>query len=403
MKEFLLILLTIPLITGVIGWVTNWAAVKMIFYPLKYIGIGPIGWQSIVAKQSTKFAMGVADVVDQNLLKGNEIAERINPADLNAVLGPRLDQDIRALAAEVGEIVAPGAWGKMAAPMQAMVVAQVKQKTQEITERVFEKAQPLVTRALDLPKLIFESLSGDNIGRMIRLTKYIGRNEFRFIEIYGGVFGFLIGLAQVGLWSLMQKWWLMPVVGAIVGLVTNWLAIQMIFRPQEPTKYFGLFTYQGLFPKRQADIAADYGKIASEEILTAGRLMELVIASPEVKQIAELIESTISETIDGEWQQAKAMMPVEVSDAQIAQAKAAIAANLINTFVKVRPELEAFLDQKLDVGETIKERMAAMPKDKFEQVLRGVFEEDEITLIVVGGVLGLAVGCLQAFLVLAIS
>ena len=46
-------------------------------------------------------------------------------------------------------------------------------------------------------------------------------------------------------------------VGAAVGLITNYLAILMIFKPQQPTRYLGVVTYQGMFAKRQNDIARD--------------------------------------------------------------------------------------------------------------------------------------------------
>ena len=51
----------------------------------------------------------------------------------------------------------------------------------------------------------------------------------------------------------------------------------------------------------------------------------------------------------------------------------------------------------------IEDKMAALDKDRFERILRGIFEEDEIILILVGGVLGAGVGFLQALLVLAVQ
>jgi uncharacterized membrane protein YheB (UPF0754 family) len=44
-----------------------------------------------------------------------------------------------------------------------------------------------------------------------------------------------------------------------------------------------------------------------------------------------------------------------------------------------------------------------MSKMEFEEILRGIFEEDERTLIGVGGVLGAAIGTLQAGIVLSLG
>ena len=43
-----------------------------------------------------------------------------------------------------------------------------------------------------------------------------------------------------------------------------------------------------------------------------------------------------------------------------------------------------------------------MDKADFERLLRGIFEEDEWILVVIGGVLGGLVGLLQAAVVLAL-
>ena len=68
----------------------------------------------------------------------------------------------------------------------------------------------------------------------------------------------------------------------------------------------------------------------------------------------------------------------------------------------IQPQLEEYLDRTLDVGNTIESKLAALSKPEFERILRGLFEKDEVILIVIGGVLGGAVGCLQALLVLAL-
>ena len=295
MPEIVLLLLTIPTVTALIGWITNWAAVKMIFHPEKFIGIGPVGWQGILTRQAPKFAQNVANMVTENFLTAEQMVNSVDPKQVEKLLGDKLDDSTKKLVEECGEIVAPGAWPNLPEPMQAMVLAQIKLKTQEMVTLVFDKVKPLLMKALDLHAIIIRSLTGENVQVMVRLTKYIGRKEFKFIEYYGGVFGGLIGLAQVALWSVLQRWWLMPIVGAIVGLVTNWLAIQMIFRPKEPTKYFGLVTYQGLFPKRQSQIAQDYGVIAAREILTPKALIDYIMESEAGQKLGLAVVEAISE------------------------------------------------------------------------------------------------------------
>lgn len=69
----------------------------------------------------------------------------------------------------------------------------------------------------------------------------------------GFFFGFLLGVVQMFVWLLYDKPWTLPAGGAVVGYITNWLAIKLIFEPVDPVK-LGPFVLQGLFLKRQDEV-----------------------------------------------------------------------------------------------------------------------------------------------------
>ncbi|MCG8418325.1 MAG: DUF445 family protein [Proteobacteria bacterium] len=400
MTDVILLFLTVPVITALIGWGTNWAAVKMIFHPIEFTGMGPLGWQGILYKQSHKFATNVADMATKNLLTARELMSRFDLDEIEQLFAETFDAEVEQLCREAAEIIQPGAWDNLPDHVTAVVVAQVKARTRSIARELFVDIETQAEEFVDLHELVYTQLSGANVGRLAEFTMQIGRKEFKFIEYYGGVFGFIIGLAQITVWTIMQKWWLMPVVGIMVGLVTNWLAIQMIFRPQEPKKYFGLVTYQGLFAKRQPEIAADYGRVAGEELLTPKNLIEFVTRGPNGPRLALLVTQTLSARIDEEWKKIQPMVPVPVSEDDLAKIKGAIVTRIMQIAPTIQSKLETYLTGKLGVRETVENRLATLPKHDFERVLRGIFEEDEITLILVGGFLGGCVGVAQGMLVL---
>ena len=403
MSHLVYLFLTVPVITALIGWVTNWAAVKMIFHPVTFLGVGPLGWQGILYKQGHKFATNVADMSTKNLVSAEELVKRLDLDEIDRMFAATFDEEVAELCQKGAEILQPGAWERLPEHVKTLIVTQVKDRTRQISRELFVEIEKNANELIDLHTLVYQQLSGANVGRLAEFTKQIGHREFKFIEYYGGVFGFLIGLAQIGIYHYMEKWWLMPVIGVIVGLVTNWLAIEMIFRPHERKRYLGLFPYQGLFPKRQGEIAADYGRVAGDELLTPHNLIEFLTRGPGSAQLLELVTQTLSERIDEEWKKVQPMVPIQVTDDKLAQVKAAVASHLGNTAPKIRPRLEDYLGRQMGVRETVENRLASLPKPDFERILRGIFEEDEITLIVVGGVLGGLVGIGQAALVLAIS
>ena len=139
MSGILLLLLTIPVITALIGWVTNWAAVKMIFHPERFVGIGPIGWQAILTRRSHKFATGVADMAADNLISAREIAQRLDPAEMEKLFAETLDSETERVCKEAADVIQPGAWDELPEPARAMIVAQVRADNIP-SQRAFEKS-----------------------------------------------------------------------------------------------------------------------------------------------------------------------------------------------------------------------------------------------------------------------
>lgn len=404
MPQWLLLLFAVPTVTALIGWVTNWAAVKMVFYPAKFVGVGPVGWQGIMYRQGHKFAGSVADMVDNNLIDVDEILARIDADEVGKIVAQHLDPAIPAVCdAIVSEVAEPGTWSMLSSGIQTTIEGIVGEQARSISADVLAELQEEASGLIDVHSIVYTQLSGENLDRMARMTKRIGHREFKFIEYYGGFFGFLIGLLQVGAWQLFERWWLMPIAGVLVGIATNWLALQMIFRPQQPTKYlFGLVTYQGLFAKRQAEIAHDYAEMAAGEILTPGIILSSVLETEEAQAFLFRLLATASAQIRAELDKYQPMIPLGITDDMFERGQAVLLAELAVVGATARPDVESYAETTMQAKSTMQAKLASMSKDEFETVLRGIFKEDEVTLILVGGFLGGLVGLFQGYLVTAL-
>jgi len=65
--------------------------------------------------------------------------------------------------------------------------------------------------------------------------------------------------------EFFKAWILPPLVGAIIGYFTNWLAIKMLFRPYKTIKFAGIalpFT-PGLLPREKDKLAVSLGETVS--------------------------------------------------------------------------------------------------------------------------------------------
>lgn len=92
-------------------------------------------------------------------------------------------------------------------------------------------------------------------------------------------------------WNLLMA----PLLGGVIGYITNGIAIKMLFRPLKPVYVFGKqlpFT-PGLIPKEKTRIARSVGNVISKELLS-----EEVFAKVLLKEeICKGIESKIDEFI----------------------------------------------------------------------------------------------------------
>ena len=176
----------------------------------------------------------------------------------------------------------------------------------------------------------------------------------------------------------------------------------MIFRPIEPTRYaVGVVTYQGMFPSRQAEIAADYGRITAREILTPQNLLRIITEGDAGTKIARLVLTKVSERVDAARPMVEMLTQTEVSDEQLDAVKWMVIERVGQAVPELQPEIEAYIEEQLGVAELVESKLTAMPKLEFERLLRGIFEQDEWILIAIGGALGAGVGLLQGFVVLA--
>ena len=121
-------------------------------------------------------------------------------------------------------------------------------------------------------------------------------------------------------------------------------------------------------------------------VTTLGQAVHAEVA-PMVQLLAPMIGSLTGVTCDAKAQ---------------AAILHAVVAFLATQLPAHQGQLEAFASERLAVATTLETALTALPKDRFERVLRGIFEEDEWILVALGAVLGGAIGTMQGLLVLAL-
>lgn len=403
-QEHFWLYISIPFISGLIGYITKVVAIQMMFGPLEFKGVRlfglPIGWQGIVPRKAEKMATTAVNLMTSKLIKPEEIFARLDPERIAKEIELPLMAAAEDITREVAQEQHPGLWEGMPEFARRKLINRVKARAPEIVQQVMEEIQKDVTNYFDIKHMVVGNLLKDK--RLLNeIFKKVGKQEFKFFSNIGFVFGFAIGLVQMACWVLTQgKYpWMLPMFGGLVGFLSDWIALQMMFRPLYPKKIMG-YTWQGLFIKRQDEVAADYAALISKQLLTSRHLLEELFTGTHSERVINLVNRYVRQEIDIEAGVVRPLVVYAIGGEKYQTLKSKVAERIMERLPEAMKSMESYAEDAMDIRNTLISRMQRLSPEEFEGMLRPAFKEDEWSLIIVGAVLGALVGELQILFML---
>lgn len=202
----------------------------------------------------------------------------------------------------------------------------------------------------------------------------------------------------MAVWFVYDAPWTLPFCGFLVGWLTNWLALKLIFTPLRPINICG-YKLQGIFLKRQAEVAATYARVIITEILHVEAIWQAILNGPLSKNFDAMLRAHTLAFTDKLVAELQPIAVVAMGYDQFAEMKEDLAQKVVERLPTIIDRSYEYTQKALDMENTLRTKMEALSPEDFEGVLHPAFEEDEIELIALGGALGLAVGFLQIFTV----
>ncbi len=197
-------LLLIPVISAFIGWFTNWIAIKMLFHPKEPKKILGITFHGIFPKRQKQFAEKLGKLVSNELLSFKDIEEKVtNPENLDKIMPmieEHIDHFLRNKLSEQMPIISMFIGDKTINQLKTVFTDELKTLFPSIMKGYMGTLQ----QQLDLEKIVVTKVAGFSTDKLEEILQSIMAKEFRFVEIIGGVLGFMIGLLQVFL-TLLQR------------------------------------------------------------------------------------------------------------------------------------------------------------------------------------------------------
>jgi uncharacterized membrane protein YheB (UPF0754 family) len=413
-RKFVTDLISIPLFTGVIGYITNWTGVLMLFSPLKFRGVrlpglkilfpflprkvqvlplirydGRIGWQGIVPSRADKMA---SIAVDKGLAKLGGIGDfyrELEPDRIAEHLAAIARSEIRGVVEEIMMRENPQLWLDLPPLVKEAVHARVRQQLPVIVKSLTDKIGDNVEALIDA-KLMVIAYFEAHPELLNSLFQEIGRKELRFMQNFGFYFGFPMGIVLFAILRVYPHWWVLPVGGMIIGWVVNYLGITMIFEPIFPKWYIPW--RQGLFIKRKDEVTEGYAALISEYVITLRNIGNELLNGPRSDRTQRMLEDTLRPAVDRAVGRARTAVRVAVGTREYDQIKSSLAAEAAGFAPMAFSDAEFNKRQSTKIYSFVANQMRRMNPEEYVEMLRSAIKQDEWLLFVHGGVLGIFAG-----------
>lgn len=192
-------LLLFPIVGGLIGYTTNYLAVKMLFRPHKPIGIGPIKVQGVLPKRRNDISTSIAATVEEELISIKDLTVILKNLDLGTEIDGMVDDFFKSSDYEgKSEILS-----KINVTINAYMRSKVKKSLNKNKEGLITDFIRRIEGEVDFKDIIEKKIDGYDLNQLENIVMRVSSNELRYITIIGGVLGFMVGLVQMFIFMTM--------------------------------------------------------------------------------------------------------------------------------------------------------------------------------------------------------
>jgi len=189
-------LLVMVLISGAIGWITNWVAIKMLFRPHKEINLGLFKIQGLIPKRRAEIGSGIANIIQNELISVKDVISNIDREEfskrLNSLIDEVLDKNLKKKVKEKFPLLQMFFTDKVAKD----VGNTIKDIVMENQKKIFEIFSNYAEENIDFEVIISDKISNFSLDKLEEIITLLANKELKHIEVIGAILGMLIGAVQ---------------------------------------------------------------------------------------------------------------------------------------------------------------------------------------------------------------
>ena len=206
MNRLLLQFFFIVSVGALIGWFTNYLAIKLLFRPYKEINFLLFKIQGLIPKRKDEIIGNIAEVVEKELISISDITEKIQDAQidedvidglLDKVIGEKLQKSILEKNPLLKMLINDSVIEKIKAYFKSSILENKEEIVAEIIKIAEEK--------IDIKQIMMDKMQNFSLEEMERIILTVSKKELKHIEIIGGILGGIIAVFQFALIVLSNR------------------------------------------------------------------------------------------------------------------------------------------------------------------------------------------------------
>lgn len=190
----LVIIFLLAVVGGVIGWVTNILAIKLMFRPINPIKIPLINLEivGLIPKRKNEIAQNIGEVVAKELLSIDDIINNAITEEDKIIFSQLVKNKIRNLVAGKMDFVPAPFRMMVQGPIDNIIEEEVdgalKEMESEAVNHIKDKA--------DIKEMVEEKINELDLQELERIIINVAKKELKHIEVLGFILGAAIGIVQ---------------------------------------------------------------------------------------------------------------------------------------------------------------------------------------------------------------
>ena len=181
------------LIGGLIGWLTNKIAIKMLFRPInphKFLGINI---QGVFPKRKDQIAMSLAEIIEKELLSKEAMMDQLLNEEHMTVIKNKMK---KVIVDKLSEAIPPAIAMFMGGEVRPFIEKYMNKHSDDMFDQMLDEFKHASFDHLDIYQMVKDRIDELDFIEFEKIIFGLMNKELRFVEVVGLFLGALIGVVQ---------------------------------------------------------------------------------------------------------------------------------------------------------------------------------------------------------------